>query len=131
MIVLLLQMASCGLQKSRELPKAARKPTASKRQKLASLHKFVPLMPVFCQALLQRREDIFKSQEAHKECLRMSWLLNTCGQQTELLEVLLIRRNYDKNNKLKLRKGSQSPFAVGVYGHRIFFNITLCTCAGF
>jgi len=37
------------------------------KQILASSHKPVPLMPVFCQALLQRREDMFKNQKANRE----------------------------------------------------------------
>lgn len=105
----------------RKLP---RKPNGSKQQKLVGLRKSVPLIPVFCQALLQRREDIFKSQEANKKCLRIFWLLNTCRKQTKLLEVHLIRRNYDKNNELKLWKGSHSPYMQGFMATGSFFYIT-------
>lgn len=113
---------SYDLQKLRQLPKLPKKLNTCKRQKSASLDKSVPLVPVFCQDLLQRREGI-QNQEVNKECLRMSLLLKACAQQTELSEIHLAGRNYGMNNELKLWKGPHSPLYTGNYGHRIIFFI--------
>lgn len=81
MFILFSDMANLDYKNQEKKQKLPREPNASKRQKLASSHKPVFLMLVCCQASLQGIEDMFKSQQSNKECLRMSLLLNTCREQ--------------------------------------------------